>query len=542
MFSRHRPLRSNLKLEEWTATLTVLAILAMVAGCKGRVQDLPGHQSDGGRKTESTAPTSLPDSNIGARRIAEEETQSNNSEQSLNGSSSLKGNRLSQPAVPQDGAVGPGTQEARNESGQKQDEQSEFDNRWNSIRGMDIDQQRAKTLGIRKLSGRHVTIYTDVRDSTMIDELPAVFDLAVDHWCRYFGFKRKTADAWRLSAFVVNDRQKFRDAGLLPSDLPDFLAGFQRGREMWVYLQDGKYYTRHLLLHEGTHAFMSHFLGGTGAAWYSEGMAELLAVHRWQDDQLKLKYRLRDRTEAELWGRVRLIKDANKSGRPIPTIEEVVSIDPTAFRQVESYAWAWALCEFLDSHPTTQAAFRNLPAVAANVQGFQRELMQQQWVRDTTLSEDWQLFIHEIEYGYDVARASVGAVKVEKQLDSGLSLKLATDRGWQSTGIKVQKGQQIQITADGKFEVARDSQSWPCSAAGVTIEYYAGRPLGRLLAGVRTDSDSANSASGLLQTLDVGRSATIEAPFSGILCLRINESPAKLDDNRGEISVHLRFK
>ena len=88
----------------------------------------------------------------------------------------------------------------------------------------------------------------------------------------------------------------------MPEDLPDFLAGYQRGHEIWIYLQPGDYYTRHLLLHEGTHAFMGWFLNGFGSPWYSEGMAELLAINQWQDGKLQLHYQLRDRQRSGVLG------------------------------------------------------------------------------------------------------------------------------------------------------------------------------------------------------------------------------------------------
>ena len=47
------------------------------------------------------------------------------------------------------------------------------------------------------------------------------------------------------------------------NEFPLFLAnGVTLGSDMWLHDQPTDYYRRHLLLHEGTHAFMIAFLGG----------------------------------------------------------------------------------------------------------------------------------------------------------------------------------------------------------------------------------------------------------------------------------------
>ncbi|MEX0643638.1 MAG: hypothetical protein WD468_13120, partial [Pirellulales bacterium] len=50
-----------------------------------------------------------------------------------------------------------------------------------------IDESRARAAGIRKLTGKHLVLYTDVPSSPEVDRLPAVFDQAVPQWAEYFG-------------------------------------------------------------------------------------------------------------------------------------------------------------------------------------------------------------------------------------------------------------------------------------------------------------------------------------------------------------------
>src|SRR5262249_14224219 len=137
------------------------------------------------------------------------------------------------------------------------------------------------------------TLYTDLPSSLAVDELPGVFDQAFLQWCAYFGIDEKDHADWRMTGYLIKDKVRFTAAGLLPDDLPPFLNGYCRGHEIWVYNQPSgnqtsDYYRRHLLLHEGTHGFMFTVLRGCGPPWYSEGMAELLATHRWADGRLQL--------------------------------------------------------------------------------------------------------------------------------------------------------------------------------------------------------------------------------------------------------------
>src|SRR4051812_39317016 len=143
-----------------------------------------------------------------------------------------------------------------------------------------IDQARAQSAGIRKLASKHLVLYTNAPSSQAVDRLPADFDKAVPQWAAYFGVDpAKTAD-WQPRAFLVADRRRFAALGLLPPGHEEFENGITIDSQMWLRDQPTDYYRRHLLMHEGTHAFMIAFLGGCGPGWYMEGTAELLGTHR----------------------------------------------------------------------------------------------------------------------------------------------------------------------------------------------------------------------------------------------------------------------
>ena len=86
------------------------------------------------------------------------------------------------------------------------------------------------------------------------------------------------------------------------------------------------------------------------------------------------------------------------------------------------------------------------------------------------------------------------------------------------------------------FQIRMENDtSWPCDAGGITLEYYRGRPLGRLIAAVQLDDDAAP-----LQAIDIGAGGVIEFGNSGRLLLRINESPTGLHDNLGQLQVQVQ--
>ena len=102
-------------------------------------------------------------------------------------------------------------------------------------------------------------------------------------------------------------------------------------------------------------------------------------------------------------------------------------------------------------------------------------------------------------------------------------------------------------SGSGEFKVGQtDADSnqrldWPCQSNGITINYYRGQPLGMLQAGLLSSAGTTAKAqiAGLLNPVPIGISSEFTASSSGLLCLRINESPASLDDNQGALEVRV---
>ncbi len=387
---------------------------------------------------------------------------------------------------------------------------------------------------IRRLVSEHLTLYTDLPPGDEVDALPALFDQAFPQWCAYFGLDPADHVSWHVRAHLMRSRERFEAAGFVPAELHDFTSGYAIGDRLWCYDQTSDYYRRHLLLHEGTHAFMQSLLGGVGPLWYAEGMAELLATHTLEDGKLTLNQFPKSPGEVSKWGRIELVQTAFDALRA-KTLERVFEYDAAQHRENEWYGWCWAAAAFFDGDPRYRARFRQLHDTVDQPDFTERwrEALGDDWGR---AQEDWQLFVANLDYGYDFARTNVEMVAGEPLPAEGARIEVAADRGWQSSGIRLTEGRTYRVVARGRYQVAAEPSVWWCEPGGVTIRYHDGLPLGILLAAVRADG-APSGTTGLIKPLAIGLESALRAPRDGTLYLRINESSGELSDNAGSLQV-----
>lgn len=405
-----------------------------------------------------------------------------------------------------------------------------------------IDDAAVASLGIRKVAGKHLVLYTDLPLNPAVDELPIAFDQAVPQWCEYFHIPEKNMDRWRITGHLIIDKDKFKRAGLLPGDLPEFLHGYQRGAEIWLYEQPSDYYRRHLLLHEGTHAFMMWCLQGAGPPWYMEGTAELFATHRWQDGKLTMRYFPPDKKEVPEWGRIKIVKDDVRANRA-KTLLDVMHYDSRAHLRVEPYGWCWAAAAFFDSHPAYQQRFRDLQKYARDTeQSFSDRFLGRFEEDGHRVWREWQWFVTNLDYGYDCEREAFLFKPVAALPENGMRVEIAADRGWQSTGVQLEEGKKYRILATGRYQLAAQPKIWWCEPNGVTIRYHRGQPLGVLLGALIDESNARpDDDNQFLSPLVIGSGTEISPQRSGTLYCRINDAANELADNQGSASVQIEF-
>jgi hypothetical protein len=290
---------------------------------------------------------------------------------------------------------------------------------------------------------------------------------------------------------------------------------------------------------------MIAFLGSCGPGWYMEGTAELLGTHRIdpQTGELTLGIMPRSRDEVPMLGRIKLIDDAKADHRTL-TFPAVMALESRKQLGSEAYAWCWAAAKFLDSHPRYRDRFRELRSIVKD-QNF-NDLVRQKYAKDwVDLNAEWQAYIATLDYGFDFERMAID-FKSHALMNSGSSylVVVAADRGWQSSGVKLEAGKSYDLWATGRYQIAADQggdrKLWFSEPGGVTIDYHDGHPLGILLGAIDCrDKPVAGANPTFANPVVIGLRTTLKPTVSGTLYLRVNDSASKLDDNSGTINVNI---
>jgi hypothetical protein len=401
-----------------------------------------------------------------------------------------------------------------------------------------IDEAKVRAAGIRKLESRRLTLYTDVPSLPDVDELPLVFDRAFDLWCRYFSIDPARHADWHMRASLIDRPERFRACDLMPADLPKFLNGFTQGHDFWLYNQTSPYYRRHLLLHEGVHGIMFSLVGSNAPPWYIEGMAELLATHRWQDGRLELPYFPTSPIDVPKLGRIEIIQ-TDFAKRQAKRFSDVLAYDQKAHLTVEPYGWSWAATAFLNGHPRYRDRFHQLLSVLKRPGDFNAKLRETYADDFDHLAEEWQVFVADIDFGYDFERTMIDFAPGRPIGRREHAVSVAADRGWQNSGIQLEVGKTYRLAAQGEFQVADEPKPWISEPSGVSIHYIHGKPLGVLLAAVRPEI-TANQTSGFMKPIVVGAGTEIRPSETGTLYFKINDSAGQLSDNSGKVEVIIR--
>ncbi|MCC7418916.1 MAG: hypothetical protein IT428_01425 [Planctomycetaceae bacterium] len=411
------------------------------------------------------------------------------------------------------------------------------------------DDKKLAERGIRVFESRRLKLYTDI-EARQAEALPRVIDAAYDDWTTYFGPlppNRERTD-FQVTGYLMADKTLFREAGLLPEDLPEFLNGRHRGAEFWMNQQKHDYYRRHLLIHEATHCYMTILGGRLPPLWYVEGMAELFGTHHVASDG-KITFRTFPQRAADYagHGRITIIRDEIAAGRGL-TLDAVEALDGNEFLKNESYGWSWGLCEFLEHHPRWREPFRSL-ARNFNYRDFDRAYRAAFDESRNDLRAEWTLFASTIHEGIDFERAAVRFADA-RPIAAGTSRKteVRSDRGCQSTGLMLEAGVDYEVTATGRVTLATTPKPWISEPQGVTIRYVEGHPTGQLLGWISSASSGADRSGPDTETrlrrklagIPFGPRTAFRADQSGALLLRVNDRDSELGDNKGDYQVQVK--
>lgn len=436
----------------------------------------------------------------------------------------------------------------------------EIRSRWPAERP--IDETSLKESGIRRIDGKHLVLYTDLPKGKRVDELPAIFDHLIPFLCDYFELDPKNYESFRLEGFLIDDFEKFKKGGAV-RQVPALRNGYALRQRIWLRNQTSDYYLRHLLLHEGVHAFMGYAFGAWGPPWYREGTAELLATHHWEDGKLTLGYYPEAKETVPGWGRIEYVRkdfDRNKGRNP----QAVFELGPEDYDENEAYAWSWAFAAFCEHHPRYKTAFRqtawNLTLEPAKLSDRFLEIVAEEAAREKNsndvpdtaemlrvMENDWFDFLFNADYGYDFQRTLINYGEPGKEIPpEGIKgIAVQTDRGWQNGGVRLEKGKTYRFLASGRFQLADKPKIWWSEPNGITIRYYRKAPIGILLATLVPDEEISDDevrgefGIGFLWPRILGKEAVWTPKVSGTLYFRINDFSSELDDNRGTATIEI---
>ena len=404
----------------------------------------------------------------------------------------------------------------------------------------------ARRAGFRVLEGNRLVLATDrpAREGDGVAELPAVFDQAFAVWCGHYGIAPESLPAWRARGCLIVDRERFRAAGLLSADVPEFTNGFCLNDRFWLLDQSNPAYRRHLLLHEGVHAFTLTVRSLGTPPWYTEGIAEYLATHRLEpaaDGPPRfVSTPLPDRAaDVEQLGRIERLQRLRAAGES-PAFETVLAATTAGHGDVSAYAANWAVVAMLARHPRYAASFTKLERGPLDV-AFTERLAELDGWDEARAARDFDAFTSEVEYGFDFARSAIDWA-AGRPLAATSRVRVDAARGWQNTGLALAAGHRYSFVAEGRVvlgTVAGGEVGGPTTLEseprGISLRWYRGRPIGRLLAAQWIDRPQAGRPR--FEIVADGGEAMFAAAVDGPLYLKINESPGDLGDNRGAFTV-----
>jgi len=410
-------------------------------------------------------------------------------------------------------------------------------------------ERAARLAGLRVLIGEHITLVTDrpARDGDGVDDLPRVFDEAFSDWCRHYAIAPVGLESWRAFGCLVVDRDRFRKAGLLPDTLPDFSNGFCDRNRLWMMDQTNPAYRRHLLLHEGVHAFTISVRDLDAPAWYTEGIAELLATHRLEPgadgtgDFIATPVPIAA-ADVEQLGRIEAIRRL-RAADSMPGLDDVFAAPGNAHGDMTLYASSWAVVALLSLHPRYAAAFAAAERGPLDREFTARMQRVDGWDGDTA-ARDFDAFTDDIDYGYDFSRSAVEWA-AGTPLEAVCDVRVVADRGWQNSGARLERRRRYSLQATGRVTVGKiaagrhgepsSNRLLEAEPTGISLEWYRGRPVGRLLAAQWVDPGGGGRPSFVV--LAEAATGEFRAMVDGPLFFKVNESPGDLADNVGEFQV-----
>ena len=184
-----------------------------------------------------------------------------------------------------------------------------------------------------------------------------------------------------------------------------------------------------------------------------------------------------------------------------------------------------------------QAARRGSDQSPAFTQGLKQKL-KAVW---PIVQARWRMLAATLDFGFDWSHEMVDLAITDPLWDGKtIETRVASDRGWQSIGVRFAPGTQLTISAGGRCTINDQPKPWISEPAGVTIHYANDRPLGQLLVCVLPNQTRETRYLKPLEIHAVEDELKIELKEHCWLLFRINDYLDDLDNNRGDYTVWVR--
>lgn len=401
--------------------------------------------------------------------------------------------------------------------------------------------------GLYEFTTPRLTLITDIPIDDELKSWPDLVEQSLKQWQVYFDVTEERMAGLHVHATLIGDRPGLTKLGLLDG-IPAFEEGYQYGKQIYLREQPTIYFRRHLFLHELNHWIIWELYGGGGSPWFMEGMAEMQATHFLIGGRLTLGVIPSSKEQVSGWGRLRTIHETLARG-DAPSLTQIFAYGNEREDHVVRYSWKWAAIVFFTNHPKYGPILRDLYRRKLDYSYALSRQFKDQLANDwENVQLDWNAFVSDLDFGYDIARSSLNrslrpAAKTLKPGEA-IRVELAADRGWQATGVLLTPDNSVRIKCSGSYQVKKatsgETKNWIVEPNGVTYQYFRGNPLGSILASVVARSEPEQTKRWVTQR--VGSETLIVPAKNCELFLKVNEPPNGLSDNTGTISVEISVK
>lgn len=411
--------------------------------------------------------------------------------------------------------------------------------RWRSF--SPLDDAKLKEQGIRKEVGKYITFYTDLSPGELTDRFVDLLDAETELLFDYFGLEKNETKPIHFDAFLMGKPELFQKAGILDG-VPEFQAGYSMADRIWAIHQGGNYYNRFLLMHELVHSFVNEKFGALRPRWFSEGLAEHLALYRIEGDELQLGINPQSPDEVPGFNRIGIIRLEIQTGKA-PSFDQILRFGPSDYETTSGYAWSWALVRFLVSHPRYQPVVAKMPyyMMAPDPGARFKQLLGNDY---QTFERDWDDFVTGLDYNYDFTASVIDYEKGKPlpETEDGREkiVNVVANKSWQSSLIRLEAGKKYQIRGAGRIQLFDPRAMIPSEIFGVTCEYFNDRPRGELLLAILPEGTRKKDAPVWCDLGPVSTAKTFTPSISGTLYFKINDKSDARSKNKGAFQVKIR--